>query len=378
MPTFILRAIDPALWTRIQAKAAAEGVTVKALILKAIAQYVALVALILLSTACAASLPTEPTRVIIAPVVDAISLTATAGFGNSAGQVFVVATVKDATGRGFSTAVHFTTTAGTMQPETVVAGTDGQAQTKVLTSTSATVTATAGPASSHVDVTPIAPIVIPTPTPSPIPTPQPTPSPAPSPAPTPVPSPTPAVQLAPITTTAGVSTLFTIGAFMPGGLAIVSTAWTFGDGATGAANSGATNHTYGSAGTYPASVTATDTLGRTASSSALVTVNAAAVTPPPPPPPPPTLAATLTCTPATHPATTVCNVTATYGGSTVPSGSVTRVDWDWGDGTTTLNGGVANGRAYVTAGTYTVFATVTATTVDGAKTATTSKVVLVP
>ncbi len=34
MPSFILRGIDPAFWRRVKSKAAAEGVTIKALILR--------------------------------------------------------------------------------------------------------------------------------------------------------------------------------------------------------------------------------------------------------------------------------------------------------------------------------------------------------
>jgi hypothetical protein len=59
MPTFILRAIDPDLWSRVTAKAAADGISVKQLVLKALAQYVALVAL--LFTAACGSSPTAST-----------------------------------------------------------------------------------------------------------------------------------------------------------------------------------------------------------------------------------------------------------------------------------------------------------------------------
>jgi hypothetical protein len=46
MPSFVLRAIDPALWARVQVKAAAEGITVKAFILKVLAAGVAPVLLL--------------------------------------------------------------------------------------------------------------------------------------------------------------------------------------------------------------------------------------------------------------------------------------------------------------------------------------------
>lgn len=105
------------------------------------------------------------------------------------------------------------------------------------------------------------------------------------------------------------------------------------------------------------------------------------VAPPPvvtPPPPAPTLAATLSCTPVTHGSPTPCNVTATYGGVPLASAAVTNVDWDWGDGVATSTAVPVSTRTYVNAGSYTVLAVVTATTVDGAKTATGTKTITVP
>jgi PKD repeat protein len=47
------------------------------------------------------------------------------------------------------------------------------------------------------------------------------------------------------------------------------------------------------------------------------------------------------------------------GGSTDPDGTVARYDWDWGDGTSTPNGGPTPTHVYTTAGTYNVTLTVT-------------------
>ena len=122
------------------------------------------------------------------------------------------------------------------------------------------------------------------------------------------------------------------------------------------------SHTYGSVGALTASVTVTDSLGRSASASALVTVNAVPVIIPPPPPPPPptpplpTLSATVTWTIAAHGSPTDCNVTAHYGGITLGSATVTGVGWDFGDGSTTHTTVPAVAYIFPIAGTYTLFA----------------------
>ena len=52
MPSFILRNLDPEFWAKVQAKAAAEGVTVKALILRLLSQWLAVVILAVLTVGC--------------------------------------------------------------------------------------------------------------------------------------------------------------------------------------------------------------------------------------------------------------------------------------------------------------------------------------
>lgn len=73
MPSFILRDLDPVFWRAVQAKAVAEGTTVKALILRLLTTWLAALVLVTLGGAgCAAPLlsaPTpaaEPTLVVVA------------------------------------------------------------------------------------------------------------------------------------------------------------------------------------------------------------------------------------------------------------------------------------------------------------------------
>lgn len=145
-------------------------------------------------------------------------------------------------------------------------------------------------------------------------------------------------------------------------------AWTFGDGTSASTDTGGTTHAYNRSGSFIASVRVTDGAGRTGTSTATASVTDPPAPPTPPPPPPAAaLSVTLTCTPAAHGTASPCNVNATYGGTQLSATAIARVDWDWGDGTTSPNGGVVATRTYVNAGTYVVFATVTANTGDGVK-----------
>ena len=122
---------------------------------------------------------------------------------------------------------------------------------------------------------------------------------------------------------------------------------------------------------------ATDTLGRSASNSAPVTVNAVPV-PTPPPPVVPTLSAELTCTLATHGQRTDCNVTATYGGTAVMASAITLFRPDWGDGSPQeIRNSPLGQHVYLQAGTYTIFVYLEATTPDGTKATTTMKAVVI-
>jgi hypothetical protein len=66
MSSFTLRQIDPEFWQRVQAKAAAEGVTVKVLILRLLSAWLA-AALVLVTAACSGSNPSAPTPPLIQP-----------------------------------------------------------------------------------------------------------------------------------------------------------------------------------------------------------------------------------------------------------------------------------------------------------------------
>jgi len=142
--------------------------------------------------------------------------------------------------------------------------------------------------------------------------------------------------------------------------------WTYGDGVSETGASASVTHTYAGAGTYQASVKVSDGAGRSATAGASAQVNAPAAPPTPTPTPAATLSVTITCTPQNHGSATPCNVNASYGSTQLQATAITNVDWDWGDGTPiATNGGVVATHNYVNAGTYVVFAAVTATA-DGA------------
>jgi PKD repeat protein len=111
-------------------------------------------------------------------------------------------------------------------------------------------------------------------------------------------------------------------------------AWVFGDTSTDQTTTGSTKHTYAATGTYAASVTVTDSMGRTASSTASATVTDPPVPPPPPPPPAPSYAVSLTALPTSvvigASATLTASVTR-QNGAPLP----TNYAWDCdGDGVT--------------------------------------------
>jgi PKD repeat protein len=221
--------------------------------------------------------------------------------------------------------------------------TNGIARTVLADAGAATVTASAGP------ITATIPVLGGT-----VPIPQP-PSPPPAPLPPipvpPVSPPIPAsISLSPISTTVGVSTAFSVGAFSGSSL-IVSESWTFGDGASLVIPGTATAHAYTAAGIFTVIVHATDALGRTATSSAPVTVAG------PPKPPDPALTLTLACVAAPHTSPTSCNLTARDETGAIVTAGVTSALWSFGDGstltTTTPTAPLAQ-RTYTQVGVYTV------------------------
>lgn len=225
-----------------------------------------------------------------------------------------------------------------------------------------------------------------------------TPPTAPSPSPSPTPPPTPptngpaelrlTVSVGPNSPIAGISAAFNA-LVTPTPTAPVSYAWNFGDGATRTVNTESTFYAYTRAGVFDPSVTVTDGAGRTVTGTQHVTVQnpppppEPTPTPTPTPTPPPALSVTISCTAGGHtpvpPTLTSCNVTAAYGSTTLPGSAVTGVDWDWADGSAIDHLAIPVGsHQYTAPGTFTIFATVTASTVDGPKTATTSLAVKVP
>lgn len=197
------------------------------------------------------------------------------------------------------------------------------------------------------------------------------------------------LQLNSTSAVAGDVVPFALSGFVSGNSPTVSTSWTFGDGGTAVNPNANASHRYVSAGSYLVTVMATDSLGRSASTSASVQMERApappAPTPPTPPAPPPALSASLTCTPAAAATATptMCNVSATYGGATVPANAITETRWEWGDGTpvdvkTTPPTIPLGAHSYAQPGTYMLVLDIWATTTAGAKTATTSKVLVIP
>jgi hypothetical protein len=173
------------------------------------------------------------------------------------------------------------------------------------------------------------------------------------------------------------------------GTSIVQADWSFGNGATQRTSRGDTAYAYPAVGTFTARVTVTASDGRTGSNQATVIVRRRETPPPTPEPTPiptpaPTLGLELTCTPRTAPTLTPCNVTLSYGGTTLPASHITGLNWDWGDGATTQMVGAPDpveAHLYAT-GTYTLFVEVFATIVtDGipdGKRAATSTVLIIP
>lgn len=305
MPSFILRHLDPEFWSRVQTKAKAEGVPIKALILRLLASWLATV-LLMGVVGCASQLPTRPDAVT--PAVQTTPASIRLTLATRPDRTYdVTATLLTADGHFVpDVALVFAMDVGSVTPETAMTNRAGVAQAIAATTSSTTLIVSAGSvtASTHVEGVP-GPVPIP-----PIP---PTP---------PTPLPPPSVGLAPVTATAGTAAFLTVGSFMGGGLPVASTIWAFGDGGTGSATGGSISHTYQAAGSFTASVTATDSQGRRASTSAIVTVQAAQ------------LAATLTSTPAATMIGGTLTFTAAVSQLAQPTEAVTAYQWDLdGDGT---------------------------------------------
>lgn len=317
----------------------------------------------LLSAGCAYHPPTQPTAADVVPTASttpaSIRLVAAT---RSDRQVDVVATVLTGSG-GFvaGTTVTFSTSAGTLNTETVITDGVGTARCVLATTAAAQVRAQANGLEASIAVTG---------TPAPVTTEPPV---APVPPPT-LPIAPLSVQLLITPSPAGSATAFNLSTQGT----VTRAVWTFGDTSAASTTSAPrTTHVYPSAGPYTAGVTITDALGRSASATAGVVI---APSPDAPAPTTATLGVTLGCTPGTHLTTaTACNLAASYGGTTLASNAITSVTWDMGDGTvTTVINSPLRSYTYGQAGTYLVTAAVTATTIDGSKTTTAAKTIIVP
>jgi PKD repeat protein len=295
---------------------------------------------------CAYDNPGAPGSV--APDLSAPSQLTLGASATQSGNSTLTARVQNSYGAPLANVmVTFATTRGAILPTQATTGSSGTATAILAAVDTADVTVVAGGLTAHTLVVPSTPT---------------------SPTPT---TPTAAafLNVSPNATT-GVPLVFSVSSAATG----VTWFWSFGDGANEQGTSFTTTHTYTHAGTYTASVSSPST----AASSTTITAKDPPVVSNPTPTN--TLVAVLTCTAGTHgPAgsATVCNVSVTFGGVPIGGGTVTRVEWDWGDGTTVdnLTTVPVNTHIYANLGTYTVFATVTATPIDTPTTARTSTTV---
>lgn len=332
---------------------------------------IALLVVALESAACAYHNPAAPTPAAVdLTAASKLSLDAATGSGRTAGTATITATVTNGNGLGLGAlAVGFTVDVGTLPASALTDAAGIAVVTLTGTPGPARITARVGSLvmSTLVSIQPPS-----TPPPGGCLIAQCLPS-APPPGTAPAPF---VITLLATRALAGASTTFGLSST----IGVTSATWIFGDPSSTTDNSVTTNgpntaHVYAHAGVYQASVVAQDALGRSASSVATVTIQNA---PLPPVTPPSSMSASMTCTPATHGSPSMCNVQAGYGGAVLHSAAITNVAWDWGDGGTDSTTTPIDVHTYVNAGTYPIFALVTATTVDGPKTATASTNLIVP
>jgi PKD repeat protein len=362
MPSFTLYDLNPEFWAQVQAKAARDGITVKALILKLLAAWLAAV-LVLSLGACAYHSPDAPTPVpaMADDVPSALTLTAITGVGPQGGHSTITALVSNLHGAALPhVMVHFATDAGTIAPLALETGDDGTAATTITGVGTATVTAHAGAITT---TTRVANQALPVPPPAP-PEPGPTPSPMPSPTPNPTPAPpAPAGALSVTISAQGAPLNVTVAASVTNGPAVLLV-WTWGDGTAFTGSSTTSAHTYASAGTYELGLTVTDAIGRTARATTTATVLPIPPPPPPapvPPAPPPALTATLT---VNHP-TVALNGTLDFAVTLANKTALeTMIAYRWdldGDGQveSTTTGPTRTSGAYKEDGLFTAHVTVT-------------------
>jgi hypothetical protein len=241
MPSFILRNLDPDFWSRVQAKATREGVTVKALILRLLTQWLGAAVVALIAFGCTS--PVEPTLPGPLPqpargTPASLTLSATPGVGAQGGHAAVSVRVVDALKVPVpDVRVTLEASAGSLDPTELV--TDGEGRgTAVLTAPAGSVTLTAsiahGPTSvSLVAVQPSVPLPHVT-----------------------------SLQMTATTVTVGRATDFAI--ILEGGT-VRTVAWDYGDGTQEEIGSATATHTYPAANTYTVVALVTDTDGHATS-----------------------------------------------------------------------------------------------------------------
>jgi hypothetical protein len=325
MPSFILRQLDPEFWAKVQAKAAAEGTTVKAVILRLLTAWLA--AVILLSvTGCGYKNPTQPTIDTPQPGVPArLEIDNVPGTGDQAGTAAITARVIDA----FATAlehqtVTFVATAGTLSAASAQTDAKGIARTTITAPQGGvTITATA----SGITAKTLAAVQPPLPPPPPVEPPPVSPPPPPPPIPPP-PPPEPGTYSVTLRATppdilvGGTTTLVaTVSGMNDAPMPPSSFTWNCGNGTAATTTPSASSScVYLTTGIFLAQVTATGgtVIGRGV---APVTVS------PLPPPPPPTLTLSLTGTATSVLTGSTINYTATAGGFAAGE-TVTAYQWD--------------------------------------------------
>jgi parallel beta-helix repeat protein len=162
--------------------------------------------------------------------------------------------------------------------------------------------------------------------------------------------PTASLGVSPASGTAPLAVVADASASVPGSSAIASYGFDFGDGTTVGPQSGSqAAHTYGQAGTFTASVTATDANGLASTATRSVTVSPAATGP----------TAALTVTPGSG--TAPLAITADASASTPGSSAIVSYSFDFGDGSPVVGPQAAAtaGHTYTAAGTFTAVVTVT-------------------
>lgn len=300
---------------------------------------IALSATLVFAAACAYHAPTSPSpSTTTAPGPPArITMNVVPGIGASVTQAAISATVSDANGRGVpNVTVTFSATVGTFSQASLVTGSDGLVQTMLTAVKPSTITASAGAATASTFVAIAADLL---------------------------------VSVSSTTAVTGTLTNFNASAQQPNGA--VQFKFDFGDGYFAGPGGATASHIYAHSGSYPLTVTAVDTAGRSGATAVSLTVADPPVTPTPAPTPTPTpapavLSIAVECTAATHLNPTGCHVTMTGADGSALTSSITSIDWDWGDGhlTTTTNppSGASTTHAYDVAGTFVVIATAHAPT----------------